>query len=93
MKRKRDIVMTEKRILQVCIKLFLEKGYKNASTMQIQNDAKVSCSSFQNIFKNKEGAGGPRLCGGPGGGAGGHHPGLYPGDPETDQSPACHLVL
>ena len=55
MKRKRDIVMTEKRILQVCIKLFLEKGYKNASTTQIQNDAKVSCSSFQNIFKNKEG--------------------------------------
>ena len=47
--------MTEKRILQVCIKLFLEKGYKNASTTQIQNDAKVSCSSFQNIFKNKEG--------------------------------------
>ena len=55
MKRKRDIVMTDKRILQVCIKLFLEKGYKNASTTQIQNDAKVSCSSFQNIFKNKEG--------------------------------------
>ena len=55
MKRKRDIVMTEKRILQVCIKLFLEKGYKNSSTTQIQNDAKVSCSSFQNIFKNKEG--------------------------------------
>ena len=47
--------MTEKRILQVCIKLFLEKGYKNASTTQIQNDAMVSCSSFQNIFKNKEG--------------------------------------
>ena len=47
--------MTEKRILQVCIKLFLEKGYKNASTTQIQNDAKVSCSSFQKIFKNKEG--------------------------------------
>lgn len=47
--------MTEKRILQVCIRLFLEKGYKNASTTQIQNDAKVSCSSFQNIFKNKEG--------------------------------------
>ena len=55
MKRKRDIVMTEKRILQVCIRLFLEKGYKDASTTQIQNDAKVSCSSFQNIFKNKEG--------------------------------------
>lgn len=47
--------MTEKRILQVCIRLFLEKGYKDASTTQIQNDAKVSCSSFQNIFKNKEG--------------------------------------
>ena len=47
--------MTEKRILQVCIRLFLEKGYKDASITQIQNDAKVSCSSFQNIFKNKEG--------------------------------------
>ena len=53
----------------------------------------IEISDVTKIFKNKEGAGGPRLCGGPGGGAGGHHPGLYPGDPETDQSPACHLVL
>lgn len=37
----------------------------------------IEISDVTKIFKNKEGAGGPRLCGGPGGGAGGHHPGLY----------------
>lgn len=52
---KRDKSMTEKRILQVCVKLFLENGFAGVPTGQILNDAKVSCSSFQNLFKSKEG--------------------------------------
>ena len=55
MARKNDVANTEKRILQVCVRLFLEKGYHKAVTGQILKDAKVSCSSFQNLFKNKEG--------------------------------------
>lgn len=37
------------------MRLFLEKGYHGTSLTQILNDAKVSCSSFQNLFKNKDG--------------------------------------
>lgn len=55
MARKNDVANTKKRILQVCVRLFLEKGYHKAVTGQILNDAKVSCSSFQNLFKSKEG--------------------------------------
>lgn len=39
----------------MCVRLFLEKGYHGTSLTQILNDAKVSCSSFQNLFKNKDG--------------------------------------
>ncbi|MGO5358548.1 TetR family transcriptional regulator [Anaerofustis sp. LCP19S3_F7] len=55
MTRKNDVANTEKRILQVCVRLFLEKGYHKAVTGQILKDAKVSCSSFQNLFTSKEG--------------------------------------
>ena len=55
MARKNDVANTEKRILQVCVRLFLEKGYHKAVTGQILKDAKVSCSSFQNLFTSKEG--------------------------------------
>ena len=55
MARKNDVANTEKRILQVCVRLFLEKGYHKAATGQILKDAKVSCSSFQNLFTSKEG--------------------------------------
>lgn len=37
------------------MRLFLEKGYHGTTSTQILNDAKVSCSSFQNLFKNKDG--------------------------------------
>ncbi|MDO4487175.1 MAG: TetR/AcrR family transcriptional regulator [Bacillota bacterium] len=55
MAKRSDGFVTEKRILQVCVRLFLEKGYHGASTTQILKDAQVSSSSFQNLFKNKDG--------------------------------------
>ena len=45
----------KKRILTVCVKLFLEKGYKKATLAEIIEKADVSYSSFQNIFRAKDG--------------------------------------
>lgn len=46
---------TKKRILQVCVKLFLEKGYKRTTMAEIIEKSGVSSSSFQNIFRAKDG--------------------------------------
>lgn len=45
----------KKRILQACVQLFLEKGYKKTTMVEILTRAEVSNSSFQNIFKSKDG--------------------------------------
>ena len=45
----------KKRILTVCVKLFLEKGYKNTTLAEIIEKANVSYSTFQNIFRAKDG--------------------------------------
>ncbi len=45
----------KKRILTVCVKLFLEKGYKMTTMAEIIEKADVSYSSFQNIFRAKDG--------------------------------------
>ena len=45
----------KKRILTVCVKLFLEKGYKKATLAEIIERADVSYSTFQNIFRAKDG--------------------------------------
>ena len=45
----------KKRILTVCVKLFLEKGYSRTTLAEIVEKADVSYSSFQNIFRAKEG--------------------------------------
>ena len=55
MAKRSDGFITERRILQVCVRLFLEKGYHETSTTQILKDAQVSSSSFQNLFHNKDG--------------------------------------
>lgn len=46
---------TKKRILQVCVKLFLEQGYKKTTMAEIIEKSGVSSSSFQNIFRAKDG--------------------------------------
>lgn len=45
----------KKRILAVCVKLFLEKGYKQTTLAEINEKADVSYSTFQNIFRAKDG--------------------------------------
>lgn len=45
----------KKRILAVCIRLFLEQGYKKTTVSEIVKKAEVSNSSFQNIFRAKDG--------------------------------------
>ena len=46
---------TKRRILAVCVKLFLEKGYKQTTLSEINEKAGVSYSQFQNIFRAKDG--------------------------------------
>ena len=63
MSQKEKIVMaltnvsepTRRRILQVCVRLFLEKGYKKTTMIEILRESSASNSSFQNIFHTKDG--------------------------------------
>lgn len=41
--------------MTVCTKLFLEKGYKGTTIAEITEKARVSASSFQNLFGAKDG--------------------------------------
>ena len=50
-----DGFQTEKRILQACVRLFLENGYHQTTMVQILKKAQVSSSSFQNLFRSKDG--------------------------------------
>ena len=50
-----DGLQTEKRILQACVRLFLENGYHQTTMLQILRGAQVSSSSFQNLFHSKGG--------------------------------------
>lgn len=61
---RRDVVLiaitnaslpSKKRILTVCVKLFLEQGYKKTTVAEIVHKAAVSNSIFQNIFRAKDG--------------------------------------
>ena len=50
-----DGIRTKKRILKACVKLFLENGYRRTTMTQILSEARVSSSSFQNLFHSKDG--------------------------------------
>ena len=50
-----DGLQTKKRILQTCVRLFLENGYHQTTMAQILKAAQVSSSSFQNLFHNTDG--------------------------------------
>ena len=50
-----DGLQTEKRILQACVRLFLENGYRRTTLLQIFKEAQVSSGSFQNLFRSKDG--------------------------------------
>ena len=44
----------KRRILAVCVKLFLEQGYKNTSVSQIVDEADVARGSYLNLFPTKD---------------------------------------
>lgn len=52
---RRDTIQTKKRILSVCVRLFLEQGYHQTPISQIVSEAEISPSTFQNIFHTKDG--------------------------------------
>lgn len=46
---------SKKRILSACVKLFIEKGYCNTTIAEVLKEADVTSSTFQNIFRSKDG--------------------------------------
>ena len=55
MPRRYDSQDAKKRVLAVCARLFLEKGYTGTKVAEILKEADVSAGSFQNIFHSKDG--------------------------------------
>lgn len=45
----------KERILSACVQMFIEKGYKRTTMLDIIKKADVSAGTFQNIFKTKDG--------------------------------------
>ena len=45
-----DIKDPKKRILSVCVQMFIEKGYKQTTMLDILKESDVSAGTFQNIF-------------------------------------------
>lgn len=45
----------KQRILTVCVRMFIEKGFKNTTMLDIIREADVSSGTFQNIFRTKDG--------------------------------------
>lgn len=51
---RRDGMETKKKILTVCVRSFLEQGYKQTTISQIVEEAGVARGSFQNLFPTKD---------------------------------------
>lgn len=51
---RKDGLETKKKILTVCIRLFLEQGYKETTVSQIVEEAGVARGSYLNLFPAKE---------------------------------------
>lgn len=45
----------KRRILTACVRFFLEKGYTRTTVAEIVKEADVSISTFQNVFRTKDG--------------------------------------
>ena len=45
----------KQRILVVCVRMFIEKGFKATTMQDILREADVSSGTFQNIFRTKDG--------------------------------------
>lgn len=55
MPRRYDSADAKRRILTACVRFFLEKGYTHTTVAEIIKEADVSISTFQNIFRTKDG--------------------------------------
>lgn len=55
MPRRYDKKGSRRRILSVCVKLFIEQGFKRTTNAEILELADVTSSTFYNIFKTKDG--------------------------------------
>ena len=53
--RRYDSEDAKRRILSACVRLFIEKGYREAKMTEIIACADVSTSTFHNIFRSKDG--------------------------------------
>lgn len=53
---RKQIKGPKKRILTVCVRMFIEKGFKATTMPDIIREADVSSGTFQNIFRTKDGA-------------------------------------
>ena len=51
---RRDSSETKRKILTVCVRLFLEQGYKSTSVSQIVDEAGVARGSYLNLFPTKD---------------------------------------
>lgn len=51
---RKDGIETRNKILTICVRLFLEQGYKNTTITQITEEAGISRGSFQNFFPTKD---------------------------------------
>ncbi len=51
---RKDGMATKQKILTVCVRLFLEQGYKETTITQITEEAGVTRGSFQNLFPTKD---------------------------------------
>ena len=51
---RRDSSETKRKILTVCVRLFLEQGYKNTSVSQVVDEAGVARGSYLNLFPTKD---------------------------------------
>lgn len=56
MPRRYDSADAKRRILTACVRFFLEKGYTRTTVAEIVKEADVSISTFQNVFRTKDGA-------------------------------------
>lgn len=45
----------KKRILTACVQMFIERGFKGTTMLDIIREADVSSGTFQNIFRTKDG--------------------------------------
>ena len=53
--RRYDSADARRRILSVCVRLFIEKGYRESKMAEILQEADVTSSTFHNIFRTKDG--------------------------------------